>query len=285
LDAHLPQGVRSMLKKRQVALGPLVGLAVVLGAAVAVASSDRGPASDGAPVQVAPARGHIPQVAGAPASAVDRLASGLKTVRNPIVAPATDSGVSGMELRFDLRVNSFAGADIAQAIWEGNLLGGAVADTFAASGLPPLVSVDATLVDPHGSRQPMGGGLGNVVRDQIFRPITARDIAAVTERAQKLGLRNVAVSRRTVIQDALVVMVDADDPARAVDDLRADGNALRALLGVPPASYEGVYLEVRDQSGQPAYIEATAPRAGAGTRWARAGLGIDNGRGTMPTPE
>lgn len=108
--------------------------------------------------------------------------------------------------------------------------------------------------------------------------MTSSTESSVVQRAKGLGFSSPSVTTVRGIQDALMITVVSANPAQAVSSLRASGDALVGFLGEAPTNYEGVYLEIDDSSGSPAYIEATAPRDGSGTAWARPDLGIAVGR-------
>ena len=276
-----------MTKAKFIAIGCAVAVGTIGLSAAALGgqggSGATGPApADGSPVQFSRERGPVQAFGQDLAQGLRSLSSAVPAVSNPVIRPATDPGAVGLELSFDLAVASSDGADIARPMWAAHLFAGAVADKIAASGRPPLVSVGATLVLPDGTRQPIGGGLGTVVRDQRFR--TASDEVSETIRvnAKAAGFEDVTVSTMAIIQDALIITATAEDPKAAVGLLRSGGSGtLAGLLGTRPADFEGVYFEVRDETGAPAYIEAVAPRAGAGMAWSDAGLGLRLGKGQL----
>lgn len=64
---------------------------------------------------------------------------------------------------------------------------GVVADRLAASGAQ-LGDVQATLVSPHGERQPVGGAIGNMVRDQAFDIPAAEELDQIADRLESAGM-------------------------------------------------------------------------------------------------
>ena len=178
---------------------------------------------------------------------------------------------------------TLAGPSITKALWEGNLLAGAVADEYAARGFGQIVGASATLVATDGREQPVGGGIGHVVPDQVFDDVPSSIAATVARGGATAGLRNVAVSKVRGLQEALVVSATTDNPAQTAAALAQPGG-LRSVLGGAPTRFEGVYLEVRNAAGDLVYITAAAPRAGASTFWIAPGLGVaPRGRFTAPS--
>lgn len=233
---------------------------------------------DGAPTLFSPRRGAIPVVATTPAGVLRALDRTLPLVDNVDVVDRTipnEDGTAGptvLSLEFDLLVDSFEGPDLTRAIWEGNLLAGAVADHYAALGLGAIGQVLGTFVTPDGRRQVYGGGLGDVVRDQLFDEPPAA--AVVRERATVLGLRDVTLSIGRVVQATIVVEGRADDPQQTALRLAGQPGGVAELLGAAPTSFEGVVIDVRDRNGAPVLRLGTAARAGASTVWTRPDLDI-----------
>jgi hypothetical protein len=264
-------------------------LIATLGTAIAVAvrGSHKHSAGlrDGQPIQVAPARGTIPAFTGSPAAGIAKLAEGLPLVSNPRVVVGTipaesgGPGTIGNVLEYDLAVPAFGGSAITKALWEGQLFAGAVADEYAASGLQPIVEVHPYLVTPDGSRQLAGGGVASQIHDQVFDHVPSNVGTTVAAAARGFGLRGVKVSTLTAIQNAVAIDAVSDAPKAAVDALeKSNHGVLGALLGVRPGNYEGIFVEIRDSQGRPMFIDASAPRSGAGIAWADPSSGIEVGR-------
>ena len=230
------------------------------------------------PIQIAPRRGPIPAVAGTPVRVVSTIAARLPLVASARVVtgaiPVSDEGKATRKahvLEYDLRVSSFGGSAISEAIWQGSLLSGAVADEYCARGFGTIEEARGTLVAPNGMRRPVGGGLGNVFHDQVFDDVPVSIGATVTNAAARFGLRDVEVSTVQGLQQAIVIHTTTDTPARTVAELSRSG--VDALLGGPPQRFEGVYLEVRDPSGKPLYVFESASRDGEGGGWLTPSLG------------
>lgn len=269
-------------------LGILAALALsglALGISRAVAAGSGG---DGAPVQFAPQTGSVPLVAGTPAEVVTALAARLPLVSNARVVttaiPAEDgSSANGLVLKYDLLVPSFGGASIAKASWEGDLLTGAVLDEYATRGLGSLAEAEATLVDPSGAEQPIGGGFGNVVPNQVFNDVPSSFGAQVAAAAGQFGLTHVSVTTIQGLQAAPVIIGTTNQPQSTVSALEQP-SAVDTLLGGPPTQFEGTYLEVRDTAGNPIYIAATAARNGSSTVWADPSVGTVGDPGSHVSP-
>jgi hypothetical protein len=276
---------------RRVAL--VVGIAMLvmatLGTAIAVAVQNTHKRSagvrDGQPIQVAPPQGTLPPFNGSPAAGIAKLADGLPLVSSPRVVVGTipaesgGPGTTGNILEYDLAVSAFGGSAITKALWEGQLFAGAVADEYAASGLQPILEVHPYLVTPDGSRQLAGGGVASQIHDQIFDHVPSNVGTTVAAAARGFGLRAVKVSTLTAIQNAVAIDAVSDAPKDSVDALeKSNHGVLGALLGARPGNYEGIFLEIRDSQGRPMYIDASAPRSGAGIAWADPSSGISVGR-------
>lgn len=125
------------------------------------------------PVRFAPDRAPIMPFVGDLNRGVGGIARGLPLVQTPHLS-APLGRRHRRRLSCELRVQSFDGGHIAKAMWEGDLLAGAVADKLAASGLGEIGSVMGTAVRPNGERTRLGGGLGLVVHDQRFPTVHRR---------------------------------------------------------------------------------------------------------------
>lgn len=272
-----------------VAAGIAILVMATLGTAIAVAVRSTHKHSvglrDGQPIQVAPARGTIPAFKGSPAGGISKLAEGLPLVSNPRVVVGTipaesgGPGETGNILEYDLAVSAFGGSAITKALWEGQLFAGAVTDEYAASGLQPILEVHPYLVTPDGARQLAGGGVANQIHNQVFDHVPSNVATTVAAAAEGFGLRQVKVSTLTAIQDAVAIDAVSDAPKDAVDALeKSNHGVLGALLGVRPANYEGIFVEIRDSQGRAMFIDASAPRSGAGIAWADPSSGISVGR-------
>jgi hypothetical protein len=268
-----------------------LALAIAFGSlGTALAMSSGGPADppDGTPMQFAPAVGDIPVVPGPPATVVRTIAARLPLVANARVVsetiPVSDTGETAAVpvLEYDLLVPGFTGSEITAALWQANLLAGAVVDEFRVRGFGTIAEAHGTLVTPDGRRQAIGGGVGRAAPNQLFNVVPGSIGATIATAASRFGLRSTRASILSALQPVVVVHATTDTPANSISALARAGG-LSALLGGSPARFEGVYLEVQDGSGAPVYISATAPRAAATTLWVKPGLGIQP-RGKLRLP-
>ena len=172
----------------------------------------------------------MPQIPGPPDAVVRALAARLPLVLSAEVKTeqipgeaGTGASTAGLLLEYRLSVPTLAGPSITKALWEGNLLAGAVADEYAARGFGQIVGASATLVATDGREQPVGGGIGHVVPDQVFDDVPSSIAATVARGGATAGLRNVAVSKVRGLQEALVVSATTDNPAQTAAALAQPG--------------------------------------------------------------
>lgn len=172
------------------------------------------------------------------------------------------------ELQLDLSAPTMDHGGWIRAFWEGSLLQGAIADGLASGSDTSTGVSGGTFVIhlPDGTSHDMMAGAGKVRAGQVFSRLdaagqdqAASDIQAVVA---SFGLRLVSTEFVTYRDDAVAVIADVP-PGGSPHDFES----LRQALTGNPASYEGVYLEIRDSSGVPIAISATAFRAGAGMQW------------------
>jgi hypothetical protein len=241
----------------------------------------------GTPVQYAPRTGVLPTLASTPLGVLAVIAAGLPLVSEPRVVtraiPLAESGrpEPALILEYDLSVSSFDVGATTQAIWQGNLLTGAVVDVYAAQRFGTVRGAHATVVTPDGNRDELGGGFGNAVRNQLFDdpPALLGELAA--EAGAEFGLRDVQASTVQAIQPAVVLIATTATPVESANALNQHG-ALAKLVGGPINHLEGLYLELRNAAGTPLYAVGKAPRAAAGNTWADPSLGLNVGRRRMP---
>ncbi len=271
LEVHL-QRMTQLVVRRWLFTGVAIAGLALTATAVGISRSQGG--QEGDPVQFAPTRGQIAPFGANYESEVRDFALRLPRVGGPVLGPAREDP-DKLELRFDIAVTEFSGDQFLRGTWEGHLFAGAVRDRLAASQGPKLISFEATLVKATGDRSDMGGGLGHVVSGQIFEPVTPKVLGGIEARAEARGFSDVRTSALPVIQPAIAITMKSAKPVETVSALLDQDGVLRYLLGRPSAAYEGTYVEIRDSDGEPIYIEATAPRAGAGMRWERPGSCLD----------
>lgn len=241
-----------------------------------------------------PRVGEVPRIGDNRASVITTLESRLPLVSNATVfdetipaAPDNASehahAVSGLAVKYDLSVPAIRGADIGKALWEGDLFTGALRDEFAARGLGDVIDAYGTFVTPDGSREAAGGGVSyGVATNQVFNPIPTNIASTVAKAGATIGLHSVEVETMRVLQDALVIRATSNSPKTDVAALLAKGG-LTFLLGQNPSNFEGVYLQIDDNSGNPVYDTSTAPRAGGGGYWAAPSLGEEGHHITFQT--
>lgn len=254
-----------------------VGIVALATVGLARALDVGGSAEPESEVQFAPSRGPVAPFGSDVNADVRVFAKRFPSVRNLVVRPAPEDARK-LEAVFDVAVPSLEPADSLYGVWQGQLLTGALRERFLASGLPTLISVGATLVDPEGQRDPLGGGFGAVVSKQRFLSVDSRVTSRLEARLRELGFSDIDITVLPVIQEAIAVRVVHPDAVRVVNQLALDDGVLQEVFGRDPRVYEGIYFEVRDSAREPVYIAATALRAGAGVTWARPGSCIEDGR-------
>lgn len=264
----------------------LVVAAVVSGSAAGVSGWRHNDAEvERAPGQFAPRTAPVPPL-GPPADvAIRALIARLPLVDDPQLSEVTLPELSGKLLSYDLRVESFEGPDITEAMWQGAILTGIVADRLAASGAQ-LGDVQATLVSPHGERQPVGGAIGNMVRDQAFDIPAAEELDQIADRLESAGMTPARVATVGGLQPAVVIRAVTRNASEAAQRYSEDQiGTLQGLLARDPRSLEGIYLEIEDVHGDPVVISALASRVGGAMIWVRPDLDKRPRRGLMPIPE
>lgn len=164
-----------------------------------------------------------------------------------------------------------------EAIWEFDLLQGAVSESIATTGnlSSGVVGYKLTIAGTKGS-EVVTGGSGDVAADQHFSSADLSDaqlISSAVDTLRKYGL------------DARdVTVLHAMDPALRVIATISDFNALsgkvellRSALVGDPIAVEGLYLLILDSNGEAVIEASTAYRSGAGRLWIRPNLKIDLG--------
>lgn len=266
-----------------VAVAALVLLGV--GSAIAAVTIAGG---DGSPIQFAPTTGTTPSLGSNPASIIATIQARVPDVLSIRITKDAISNASGKGTtdyriaHVEIGASADHGPEIARASWESDLIGGALFTAFTQAHLAPPFGVDLTLVMPNGTRDHLGGGLGKVVPNQIFDPVTPQIQARIQQNATAEGLTNVRVSTFQVVNDAIEIHATTiASPATAASRFyKAHG--LDGLLGRSENDFEGVYFQLDDAKGNPILIQTTAPRAGAGGYWAAPSTGIQGDRVEVP---
>lgn len=260
---------------------------VVLGAGSAIAAVTIG-LRDGAPVQFAPTTGRTPSLGSDPASIVATVKGRVPHVlairiTKDAVSNASGKGTSDYRMaHVDIAAPADRGPEIARAMWESDLVGGALFTGFTQANLAPPFGVDMTVVLPDGKRDHVGGGLGKVVPDQVFDPITSAIQARIEQNAAAQGFTNVRVSTFQVVDDVIEIHATTTAAPVAAASRFFKAHGLDGLLGESENDFEGVYFQLDDGQGNPLLIESTAPRAGAGGYWAAPSTGIQGDQLRVP---
>ncbi len=200
-------------------------------------------------------------------SALDRQPSKSAVVTAQLVKRVDDPSAP-LLLRLDLNAPSWERGEQLRAFWEGSLLQGAVAEDLATGQDTSTGIAGGTFVvhAPNGSTKELDAGAGKVQVGQVFRLLDATGQAQATAdiraSVERYGLKISSVQFVRYRDDAVAVVADIP-PGGSFHELEA----LRQALTGNPAWYEGVYLEVRDETGAPIAISATAFRTGAGMMW------------------
>lgn len=152
-----------------------------------------------------------------------------------------------------------------RAIWIANLIGGVLADALDAHGLGQLASIQILKQLPDGTITEAGGGIGNVVRHQVFS-VEPRSIMASRIRAgaRENGFEVKSIEFVPAMQDAPNVVLDARQGHSAIEKA-SQPNFLSKIFG-NPRNLEGFYLQIDDSSG-PIMKAAGAHRSGVGLGW------------------
>jgi hypothetical protein len=197
---------------------------------------------------------------------------GWRGTENPSVSIPPELR-DGRWLYTTVKVASPYGPDVANPVWEADLVAGALRDELHLAGVHgDLIASNVSVRLPNGKvLENEGGGLGNVAFAQSFSALDDHTIeAGIRAAAQRLNLEVEAVSVLHPLQPAPAVVVRTLEPARFVSNV---GLILNQLFE-PATRYEGAYLEARDAAGKPVFIQASAFRVGVGQRWIRRDLDL-----------
>lgn len=256
------------------------------GVAAAVLSSSQ---VDGSPLQLSPATGTSGSLGNDPTSIVDAIKARVPNVvsldlgDDPITSASGTSTFEALVAHAKIAESAPAGAGVAQAMWAGNLIGGALKTAFSQAGLTSPESVDVTLIRPDGSTDHIGGGIGNVVPNQLFDAVTPTVQSRVEQNAALQGLTDVRFSSFRVLSDVIRIQAETSEPPTAAVTAFTRSGGLDGLLGVSANDFESVYFELDDHAGNPLLITAANPRAGAGVFWADPSTGADGDLLKFPT--
>jgi hypothetical protein len=167
-------------------------------------------------------------------------------------------------------------------IWEANLAVGALRDEFHANGLARLISSQVSVELPDGRvLRDIGGGVGNVVFGQTFATDATPTIEArIRDAAADEGLHVDSIDVLTPMDPAPAVVVTTTDPKK----FGAAVEAVLAHLFGPPGTYEGVYLEAHDSSGETIFLTGRAYRAAVFQQWWNPKVYPELSQGPPPRP-
>jgi hypothetical protein len=160
------------------------------------------------------------------------------------------------------------GAPAVRPVWEANLVIAALRDEVHAAGASDdVIGSQISGELPSGEVVPnIGGGIGNIVFGQAFSPVSPAQVQSdIRRNAAALKLRIKSLEVLTPLQAAPVVVASTQDVAGVLSN---PDRIINTLFG-GIATYEGEYLELRDSSGSPFFIQASAFRTGVGQRWYR----------------
>ena len=160
------------------------------------------------------------------------------------------------------------GAPAVRPVWEANLVIAALRDEVHAAGASDdVIGSQISGELPSGELLPnIGGGIGDVAFGQAFSAASPAQVQGdIRRNAAALKLRIESIDVLTPLQAAPAVVASTRDVDGVVSNPDAVINALFGGI----ATYEGEYLELRDSSGSPFFIQASAFRTGVGQRWFR----------------
>jgi hypothetical protein len=163
-----------------------------------------------------------------------------------------------------------------EAIWEFDLVQGAVAESLATNGnLSSGVSgYSLRITRPDGSIEVVTGGAGDVIANQQFPAGTDPD-ARIQTRVQSV-LTRYGVRAQITVLHPLGAAVEIAGTVPAMKDLAGKiGQMQNEIAGLVPRLYEGVFLSLSDVNG-PFAILASANRAGVGRMWIRPGVASED---------
>jgi hypothetical protein len=157
---------------------------------------------------------------------------------------------------------------VARPEWEADLVEGAVSDALEASTGETIADSRMDLRLPGGDVvEDASGGMGQIAPGQNFTNASDADVKAdLGAQLVRYGLTPVSIDVLHADQPAPAVVATTTDARRAARDAN---EIIRALFGVNPPTYEGYYLEIRDEKAAPVLIETAAFRAGSGRLWVR----------------
>ncbi len=196
-------------------------------------------------------------------------------------APA-GTGQDGPWLYFTTPAGAQRGADIVKPAWEAMLVAGAYRDRSTDAGLPANIGFSIRSVMPDGSSADLAGG-DSILGPQMSTPATAYTADQIVQKisahfpTHQLVINSISFVRPN--QLAPVVVATTSDPQAFINS----DYDLKSIFG-DVNSYEGVYVQVNDEQGNPVIVLGIAPRIGEVTRWIRPNLDTHGSSGVAPIP-
>lgn len=192
---------------------------------------------------------------------------GWKGTEDPSI-PLPPTLRDGRWLYTTVKADRQIGSAVARAVWEADLVAGAVRDELHLAGAQgDLIASNVSVRLPDGRLlENEGGGVGMVAFAQSF---SSPSDGVVRERinaaARQLNFKVKDIDVLHPLQAAPSVVVETSEPARVAKN----ADFILHELFQPAARYEGAYLEVMDRAGRPVFVQASAFRVGVGQRWIR----------------
>ncbi len=274
-----------MPRRSRVAVVSISVVAVAVGLAATIGRADQGPQPPipiaYAPIQIAPTSS-VPAVL-ALGDAMRRLGGSAVVSARIGTPPAGSERVGQPWLYATVAVTDMADGGDVEPMWEADLLEGAVVERsgtstdvhaeFGGATFDALLPNGTTLADN-------SGGLGNIVRGQVFGGSRNAQVAL---RASVLSAGLVPTDVRLLngIGQAPAIIATAINPRAAMRRFNA---TVKSVFGSPPR-FEGYYIELRDLRGNP-FVRASASfRTGAGRVWVDPSMAdLDGAPQTLGSP-
>jgi len=164
-----------------------------------------------------------------------------------------------------------AGVGSMLPLWQADLLVGDLREEMhIANASSPLFGEAITLVTPSGSvANTINTNIGDIAYGQQFSDASDAAIRSSVERgAAAAGVSLKSITVLNGLNPAPRVVVAAANPAQYVSNADMEEHTIFH----DPRTYEGVYLEVDDSSGDPVLISWSSFRTGIGQTWIRPDL-------------
>jgi hypothetical protein len=227
------------------------------------------------------------QVSPSPRLSPDRAISQVEAmldgsgIRSITLGPAlTRSDKSARQIHTAISASRVSGADLERPLWFASLAQGDLAELLNPGQHDLGEVIDGsvtTLISPGGATRAVDGGAGVVAAGQVFGPKqTDGQVAVYLQRILRgYGLDLVKVRVWHLVSDAVEIVAKASD----LRTVAGKFSALNVQIVGHPARFEGVYLQLDDNSGAPVAITQGSARVGAGGLWLKPDLPVDLGTG------